>query len=162
MDKHKGKMRTQLQNLFILCVYIGTSNSNCVKSIRSRSSVALYCMLFVIFSCAQQIGDFLFRCRPDSRGVIPMCFSTVRTAVGHTICLKAVVAGITKIVVQVFSPRSISVSGLTKQISSITILRRVCVIHIVHRVVPIFLRGIHIIHQITVDGDNPVKVYGLV
>ena len=108
-------MRTQLQNLFILCVYVGISNSNCVKSIRLRSSVALSCMLFVIFSCAQQIGDFLFRCQPDSGGVIPMSFPTVRAAVGHTICLKAVVAGITEIVVQVCSPRSISVSGITKQ-----------------------------------------------
>lgn len=61
---------------------------------------------FRFISCpgAEQIGDFLLGCRSDSGMLVPLYFSTVGAAIRQRVRFKAVMTGITVIVVQVCSP----------------------------------------------------------
>ena len=89
---------------------------------------------FIICSGTEQVSDFLFGCRPDCGILVPLCFSAVRAAIGRGRIFKAVVAGIAEIVIQMCSP----------QVFVLLALRRV--------------RVIHIVHQVSVDGNDFVKI----
>ena len=67
---------------------------------------------FIICSGTEQVGYFLFGCRPYCRGAAVDLFSTVGAAIRQRVRFKAVMAGITEIVIQVFSPRIIHHQGI--------------------------------------------------
>ena len=93
------------------------------------------CGLFIIIcSGTEQIGDFLLSCRPDSGIFMEHSLPTVWATIGQRGAFKAVMTGIAEIVIQMCSP----------QVFVLLVLRRV--------------RVIHIVHQVSVDGDDFVKI----
>lgn len=63
---------------------------------------------FIICSGTEQVSHFFFGCRPDSGGAAVDLFPTVGAAIRQRRIFKAVMAGITEIVIQECSPQSLS------------------------------------------------------